>query len=734
MVSTQTKKADSSAFLIIISGIVAAIILPWYAIENGFWSSAWFLQGYPNSIKVSPLLFFLINGSNLWLCPILLLLIVALLGLFAGFSRHRLGVFFVIIGSAGLAYMLLQGFAFGLRGWSWSWLEAIFGETEQRQYGMGYGALICALSFLFLFTRGTALLGAVRGDSFISGAIGLVVAMVTLYVGFPIVKMLFYAFVSDDGMISFHLLWQRLTDSKIWRLSCLSSTTTCGSAWNTLFMGVLVGLGTTILGLAFALVIARTKMPFRKVFKSLSLLPIVTPPFVVGLALILLFGSAGAVTEFVAKLLELSQTRWIYGFWGVWIAQLLAYTPIAFLVIIGVVESISPSMEEASQTLNASHWQTFKTVTWPLMRPGLANAFLLGFIESLADFGNPMVLGGNHNFLSTEIYFAIVGSQHDIGRASMLSLILLIFTIGAFIIQQSWVGEKSYTTITGKGDGGFSPPLPKRVLVSCYSVSLIWTVFTIVIYGMIIYGSFVQIWGRDYTLTLSHYVRAFDINWINGGAVWKGSGWNSLFTTLKIAFIAAPLTAGIGLITAWLIARQNFYGKKLFEFGNMLSFAIPGTVVGISYIVAFNVPPVEITGTGLILVICFVFRNMPVGVRAGIAGLSQIDKSLDEASLMLGSNAMKTFQNVTLPLLRPAILSALVYSFVRAMTAISAVIFLVSAKYDMSTTYIIGRVDNNEYGIAIAYATVMIVIMLSTILAFQYLVKGRRLVGRIKSN
>ncbi|MFQ5438299.1 MAG: ABC transporter permease, partial [Paracoccaceae bacterium] len=192
---------------------------------------------------------------------------------------------------------------------------------------------------------------------------------------------------------------------------------------------------------------------------------------------------------------------------------------------------------------------------------------------------------------------------------------------------------------------------------------------------------------------------------------------------------AAPLTAALGLITAYLLTRQSFVGRNAFEFGTMLSFAIPGTVIGVSYIMAFNVPPIELTGTGIILVVSFIFRNMPVGVRAGIASMSQLDRSLDEASLTLGANSWQTFRRIILPLLRPAILAALVYSFVRAMTAISAVIFLVSAEHNMATAYIIGRVENNDYGLAIAYSTTLIVVMLAAVGLLQLAV-GKTRIGR----
>jgi iron(III) transport system permease protein len=339
------------------------------------------------------------------------------------------------------------------------------------------------------------------------------------------------------------------------------------------------------------------------------------------------------------------------------------------------------------------------------------------------------VLGGNFDVLSTEIFFAIVGAQYDQAQAAILAIVLLFFTLGAFYAQRFWLGKKSYTTVSGKGDAGVHPQLPTTFRRVVYAIAGFWTLFTLLIYATIFYGSFVKLWGVDFSLTFDHYVKSFAIGWNEFGIHWRGAAWSSFWTTMEIALISAPLTAAIGLLTAYLLVRQNFAGKQTFEFGTMLSFAIPGTVIGVSYVIAFNVPPIELTGTGLILVLSFIFRNMPVGVRAGVASMSQIDRSLDESSLTLGANSWQTFRKVVLPLLRPAILAALVYSFVRAMTAISAIIFLVSAQYDMSTSYIVGRVENNEYGIAIAYSAVLIAVMLAVIGVMQLLV-GSRNIGR----
>ena len=280
--------------------------------------------------------------------------------------------------------------------------------------------------------------------------------------------------------------------------------------------------------------------------------------------------------------------------------------------------------------------------------------------------------------------------------------------------------------MSGKGDAGLPIALPDGARRLCYSLALPWVAFTVVIYAMALAGGFVETWGRDYTLTLRHYVRAFGIEWGPNGLMWTGAAWGSFWTTVKLSAIAAPLTAALGILAAYLLTRQKFTGQTAFEFGTMLSFAIPGTVIGVAYILAFNVPPIEITGTALVIVLCLVFRNLPVGVRAGIAAMSQLDRSLDEASLTLRASGGRTLARVVLPLLRPAIAGALVYSFVRAMTTVSAVIFLVSAEYDLATAFIIGRVINGDYGVALAYCTVLILLMVAAIALIQWLVGARR--------
>jgi iron(III) transport system permease protein len=715
-----------SALAWLLVGLVGFTVLPWYLADEGMLSLALF-KGWPLGPSGTGLALGLAGGK-----PWLLGIAVAFLPLavhVARQDRFDAGRAMVWTGLAGLTWFWLQGFLIGHKGWAIPGFVVSFVADAPKQGGIGYGAFATALSFLMLLTHGLARRGYCRGDAFTTSAIGLVLGLIVLFVFFPIIRILMSAFQDNDGNFAPLLFVSKLFDRSIWGLDCLTSSLRCGVAWNTLLLATLVGIGTTALGLAFALIVKRTSFPAKGALRALTVLPIITPPFVIGLAVILLFGRTGAVTSVLADMFDLPRTRWIYGLPGVFLAQMLAFTPIAFLVLIGVVQGISPSLEEASQTLRARSWTTFVTVTLPLMRPGLANAFLLGFVESMADFGNPLVLGGNFEVLSTKIFFAVVGAANDQGRAAVLSFVLLAFTLGAFWVQYRWLGKASYTTVTGKGDSGLPLPLPRRVAWMCYLTAVPWAVLTAAIYVTILIGGFVKAMGRDYTPTFEHLITGFRIERASWGLHFSGSAWDSFWTTLMVSAVAAPLTAVIGLLTAFLLARQSFAGRRAFEFTTMLSFAIPGTVVGVSYILAFNVPPVELTGTGLILIICFVFRNMPVGVRSGIATLSQIDKSLDEASLTLGARTGTTMRRVLMPLLRPAVVASLVYAFVRAMTAVSAVIFLVSAQYNMATAYIVGRVEAGEFGLAIAYSSVLIVVMLAAIGLIQVLV-GERKLGR----
>ena len=685
-------------------GVAGFVILPWYALADSVLGIAW-LRNWTGKDSAPAFLQIALH-DKWWLAPTALALIVA------GYAlRRRHATLLLWSAATGLAYFFAQGFV----------------TTPAMQPGMGAGAALVGAALAMLLGCGLAARGWFKGDAFVACSVVGVTALVALFTFYPVAKILVQALQDTAGAFAPAALLDRLSSPRIWGVGCLAGGTRCGVVWNTVILATLCAALCTLLGLAFALLVARSRVRGKRALRALSILPIITPPFVIGLGLILLFGRSGLVNQFLEWAFGIEPSRWIYGMQGILVAQVFAFTPIAFLVLIGVVEGVSPSLEEAAQTLRAGRWRTFADVSLPLMRPGLANAFLISFIESIADFGNPILLGGNFGVLSTEIFFSVVGAQLDQGRAATLGIVLLGFALLAFFAQRWALGNKAYTAVAGKGDAGLPIALPEPVRAACYALAIPWAAMTIAIYAMALAGGFVETWGRDYTPTLKHYVKAFGIEWGPNGILWAGAAWNSFWTTVKLSAIAAPITAGLGILTAYLLTRQRFTGQTAFEFGTMLSFAIPGTVIGVSYILAFNVPPIELTGTALILVVCNIFRNMPVGVRAGMASMVQIDKSLDEASITLGARGFTVLRTVLLPLLKPAVVAALVYSFVRAMTTVSAVIFLVSAEYEWATTYIINRVVNGDYGVAIAYSSVLIVMMLIAIWVIQKLVGERRL-------
>nr|WP_296016575.1 iron ABC transporter permease [uncultured Acidovorax sp.] len=721
-----TERTQRAIYAWVLLGLVAYLALPWFFQQRGSLLGALpYLFG--DQSTANGLMQAAVHGRS-WIWTGVLGLVLAGFGALMSPGRRQ-GAVLVMGALVGLVGLLFSGYGIGVSGWNYAWMERLFGPLAIGQYGLGWGGFVVLVSLVMLLGAGMARLGYFRRDVFVAAAVIGCAALLAMFVVLPVLQSLMAGFYDDANQLSLGALASRVLTERIWGIGCLGQAVSCGVAWNTLYLALLTAAGTTVLGTMIALMAERGSKRMAKPLNVLAMLPIITPPFVVGLGLILLFGRSGVANQFAEWAFGIPPSRWFYGVFGVWLAQLFAFTPISFMIMRGVVQGISPSLEEAAQTLRASRLHTFMTVTLPLLKPGLANAFLVGFIESIADFGNPIILGGSYSVLSTEIFFAIVGSSLDQGMAAGLALILTAFALTVFFIQRKLLGTTSFTTVSGKGDAGVPMELPRAVRNVCNGIAMPWLAFSLVVYCFAFAGGFVKVWGRDYTLTLQHFRSAFDFQIGETGLVWLGSAWDSLFNTVYLAAIAAPICAAVGLLIAWLLARTEFRGKAAFEFSALLTFAIPGTVLGVSYILAFNVPPVELTGTGLIIILCFVFRNLPVGVRAGTASFKQLDKSLDEASVMLRAGSLTTLRRVILPLLKPALVAALVYSFVRSMTTVSAVIFLVTAEYDLATTYIIGRVGNGDYGVALAYCTVLIIFMSLTTMAIQWVV-GERKLGR----
>ncbi|WP_156286086.1 ABC transporter permease [Oceanivirga salmonicida] len=505
-----------------------------------------------------------------------------------------------------------------------------------------------------------------------------------------------------------NILLESLTNNGINFGNYIDSFTMSGNVRiiiNTIKLGVTTGIISLIIGFIFAYINVYIKIRFKKMFDFIALLPIISPPFVVALSAILLFGRNGIITK---GFLGIDYD--IYGFHGLVIVQVLSFFPIAYLMLVGLLSNIDPSVEEASRSLGANRFKVFTTVTLPLMAPGLANAFLLVFIQSIADYANPFVIGGKFTTIAVKIFQEGVGN-YQLGLASALSMVLLSISISMFALQRYYINSKSYITVTGKASRERDVIKDKRIVVVATTIISILSLCVIGMYILIPISSFTKLFGIDNSISLYNYKE-----------IWKFTNRLApIITTTTLAVIATFFASVFSMIIAFLIVRKKFIGKSLIEFTVMMGLAIPGTIIGIgfalSYNKIYNIPFTSIkliptlTGTAFIIIMAFIIRSLPVGVRSGVAALNQIDPSIEEASTILGANSATTFIRVTLPMIREAFLTGLIYSFARSMTLVSTVVFLISAKWKLLTPIIMDNVDQGRIGIASAYCTILILIV-----------------------
>ncbi|WP_206105420.1 ABC transporter permease [Paenibacillus thalictri] len=525
--------------------------------------------------------------------------------------------------------------------------------------------------------------------------IALVTIFLVLFVVYPMLQILKASFLNREAQFSIEAYIRILSGQQLFT-----------PLKNSLLLAFIVSSLSTVIAYVFAYTFAYVNVPLKKLFNSIAILPIISPPFVIALSAILLFGKQGFVSK---HLLGMTNAN-IYGLNGLVLVQTLTFFPIAFLVLAGLLRSISPALEEASLNMGAGKLKTFLNVTLPLTVPGIANAFLLVFVQSLADFGNPMTIGGNYTTVAREVYMQAVGS-YDMQAGSALAMLLLSITFIVYALQKFWVGKKSYVTVTGKPVNGRRMIDSGWFKYATFAVCFILSIVVIAFYILVPIGSFIKLWGINNSFTLDHYIYVFSL------------GQKPLKDTTELALIATPLAGLLGMIIAFLIVRKQFFGKKALEAISMISIAIPGTVLGIAYVLSFNTAPLALTGTAIIILAAFIIRAIPVGIRSGIASLQQIDPSIEEAATNLGASQTKTFFSVVLPLIKPAFFSGLVYSFVKSMTAMSAVIFLISAKHNLLTASILAQVEIGKIGAASAYCTILIVIMSVALLLLNFLVK-----------
>lgn len=481
------------------------------------------------------------------------------------------------------------------------------------------------------------------------------------------------------------------------------------SAVNSILLGCSVGVAGTALGFVFAFVTTRLNLPtwLKFALSAITILPLISPPFTSSIALTLLLGPNGMVLQFFGL-----DNFNFYGFWGTFISETLTFFPVAFMTISTILARIDPNLEDAAYSLGASSSEVFRTVTLPLAAPGIANAFLLVFSCSLADFATPQVLGG-HSFpvLPTQAYLQITG-MYDFKGGAALSFMLLIPALVVYALQHYWVSKKSYVTVSGKA-GGKSSIKGQGIALTSLMASIVAVVvaFIIAIYAVILVGSLVKVWGVNNTITFDNYNYVFT------------HGMKAIKDTLIIACIGTPLGGLLAVLVGYVTTRLKIRGHKTLETVSLLNYTLPGTVVGIAYIIAFNDKPIVLTGTVYILIAAYLFRYSSAGIRNVIAALTQIDPSIEEASRSLGAGSTRTFISITIPLVLPAILAGMKYLFIHSMTAISATIFLVSVNWTLITTRILECMTELQFAQACAFSVILILLVFAASATMTLLAK-----------
>jgi iron(III) transport system permease protein len=512
--------------------------------------------------------------------------------------------------------------------------------------------------------------------------------LLALFVVYPLLMMLAAAFLQDG----------RPTIAPF--LAILAKPSHRTAFLNSLLLGLLVGLLGTALGFLFAFTVSRARLRqgWTRLIDAATLLPLISPPFTTSISFIFSFGPRGLITY---DLLGIKGVN-VYGLASTLAAEVLTYFPLAYLTLRPVLSGISGNLEEMAFSLGSRRLNVFRSVTLPLAVPGLANAFLLLFAASLADFATPLILAGNaFPVLPTEAYLQITG-LFDLKGGAILSVLLLIPAAIVYLLQRNWVARGHYVTITGKAGPQSSirsvtPAARLMLIASCAAVAL----FILYLYGLLVFASVVAAFGADHAWTLRHYQVIFT------------EGHKAIIDTLIIALLGMPLGGFYGVLVGYLVARGQGAGRHAMEIVSMINYALPGTIVGIAYLIAFNDPPIALTGTAIIIVACYVFRYSPAGIRTTIALLQQIDKGLEEASRSLGARSGTTFRRVTLPLVMPAFFAGVGVVFIRSMTAISATIFLVSISWTLITVRILENMTELSLGPAAAFSVFVIVIVMA---------------------
>ena len=487
--------------------------------------------------------------------------------------------------------------------------------------------------------------------------------------------------------------------------------------YSALFRSLFVSSASTVtsllVGVPIAYLMTRYNVWMKKYIHIFIIMSLMSPPFIGAYSWIMLFGRAGVVTSFFDDVLGIALPS-IYGKLGIILVFTFKLFPYVYLYTSGAMGSIDSSLEEAAENLGSSKLRRLFTVTIPVIIPSIAAGAIMVFMTSLADFGTPMLLGEGYMVLPVLVYneyMSEIGGNAYL--ASALSVIVVLCSTTVLLVQKHLVSKKNYVMTAMRPPQEIQLRGVKRFLAT-FPVALV-TFIGILPQIVVIVTSFIK---ADFTgfvggFSLDSYMTIFN----RLGTNIKNT---FLFSTIAIVFIII-----IGMLISYIIVRQKGAAGQIMDMLIMFPFVIPGAVLGISLIVAFNKEPVILTGTAAIMIIAFVVRKLPYTVRSGSAFLQQMDPSVEEASINLGVSPMKTFFTLTARLMAPGILSGGILSWITCINELSSSVMLYGGKTSTISVAIYTEVVRNSYGTAAALATILTVSTVVSLLIFLKVSKGK---------
>ena len=478
----------------------------------------------------------------------------------------------------------------------------------------------------------------------------------------------------------------------------------------------LVTVASLLVALPLAGVMARVQIPGAVVLRTLTILPLVSPPFIGAYSWILLFGRAGYVTTVLQGLGVTVPT--VYGVHGIVLALTLNLYPLAFLIVLNGLRAVDHSLEEAAEGLGSPRRRVLRTVTLPVLLPSIAAGALLVFLTAFADFGAPMIIGEGYQVLPTVVYSLFVDEMGGPpALASTAATILVLCTSILLLVQWRLTGRRSFAMSQLRPRPLARPRLLARAGLTAFAygtvgLSLVPAVVVAVTSffetrGPVLYPHFSL---ESYREVLFNVPRA-------------------LVNSVALSGLSTVLDVLLGTLMAYLVVRRPSALAATLDSAVMLPYAIPGTVVGIAYIVAFNAPPLVLTGTFVILVLAYAVRRLPYAVRAGAALLHQMDPSVEEASVSLGVPPVRTFFRMTARLMMPGIVSGAILTWVQTITEISATVFLYTAAWSTVTVVIYRQVSSSNFGAAAAASTLLLVAVFVPVMIVNWLMGERVAAG-----